>query len=219
MIEVTSFKWVPPIVRGLVRDVRVRWALEEAGLPYANKLIGNDDQDSTPYRLLQPFAQVPVFEEDGMVLFESGAIVLHIGARSEVLLPSDPTARSRAVMWVFAALNSLEPAIDPLVDIDFFYANEDWAKQRRPSAEARAKQRLKELADWLGERDFLEGQFTAGDLMMATVLQVLRDTDLVEREPKLARYLKRCEARSAFQRALEAHLNSFENQDRKETSR
>lgn len=211
MITVTTLKQVPPFAQGLVRDLRVRWALEEAGLPYQTRLIElGDDQASADYRRQQPFGQVPVFEEDGSTLFESGAIVLHIGARSETLLPADETKRARATTWLLAALNSVEVVLDPLVDIDVFHADQEWAKQRRPDAEAAVKQRLKYLAAWLGEREYLEDQFTAGDLMMTTVLRNLRHTDLVAAEPKLEAYQERCESRPAFQRALRDHMAVYE---------
>jgi glutathione S-transferase len=209
MITVTAFKWVPDFARGLVRDLRVRWALEEAGLPYRQKLIGPEDQASADYRAWQPFGQVPAFEEDGMSLFESGAIVLHIGARSPALMPTDDAGRARATTWVLAALNSIEPRILQLGEIDLFAADQEWAKLRRPDVEKIVKRRLSELAAWLGERDFLEGRFTVGDLMMTTVLRVLRHTDLVAAEPRLKAYQQRCEARPAFQRALSAQLAAF----------
>jgi glutathione S-transferase len=210
MITITAFQWVPPFARGLVRDLRVRWALEEAGLEYHARLIGPKDQASADYRACQPFGQVPVFEEDGLVLFESGAIVLHIGARSEVLLPADPAARARAVAWTFAALNSMEVVIQQLGEIDLFSADQEWAKLHRPDVEAAVKKRLTALATWLGERAYLEGRFTAGDLMMTTVLRILRHTELLAGYPALTAYKERCEARPAFARALAAQLAAFE---------
>jgi glutathione S-transferase len=210
MITISAFKWVPPFARGLVRDLRVRWALEEAGLPYQARLIDAAVQASAEYRTCQPFGQVPTLEDDGLVLFESGAIVLHIGARSETLLPGDAAARARAVTWLLAALNSMEVMIQPLAEIDLFYAGQDWAKLRRPDLEKAVKQRLAELAARLGERDYLEERFTAGDLMMTTVLRILRHTDLVAAEPRLAAYQARCEARPAFQRALRDQMAAFE---------
>jgi glutathione S-transferase len=210
MITVSAFKWVPPFAQGLVRDLRVRWALEEAGLPYQARLIDRDDQASAGYRALQPFGQVPAFEEDGVALFESGAIVLHIGARSAALLPADETGRARAVTWLFAALNSVEPPILQLAEIDLGNADKEWAKARRPEVEKRVRRRLSELAAWLGERDHLEDRFTAGDLMMTCVLRILRHTDLVAAEPRLAAYQARCEARPAFGRALRDQMAAFE---------
>lgn len=193
-----------------VRDLRARWALEEAGLPYRARLIDADDQASAEYRARQPFGQVPVFEEDGLVLFESGSIVLHIGARSEALLPADAVARARAATWLFAALNTIEVVIQQLAEIDLFWPDQEWAKLRRPDVEKAVKRRLKELAACLGNRDYLEDHFTAGDLMMATVLRILRHTDLAEAEPNLKAYLARCTARPAFQRAHRDQVAAFE---------
>jgi glutathione S-transferase len=210
MITVTAFKWVPPAVQGLVCDLRVRWALEEAGMAYETILIGPDDQSRPDYRARQPFGQVPVYEEDGLVLFETGSIILHIGARSRVLLPADEAAKARAVTWMFAALDSMWPSIQQLAVIDLFHAGEDWAASRRPAVEQAVRQRLSELATWLGDKAYLEGDFTAGDLMMTTVLRNLRHTDLVAAEPNLKVWLARCEARPAFQRALNGQMAVFE---------
>jgi len=210
MITISAFKWVPDFARGQVRDLRVRWALEEAGLPYTTRLLEQGDQDQPQYRALQPFGQVPIFEEDGLVLFESGAIVLHIGERSEALLPQDSAARARATQWLIAALNSVEPCIMNVAAIDLFYVGEEWAKLRRPGAVAFVERRLAALTRSLGDKPFLDGErFTAGDLMMTTVLRILSHTDLVSREPRLAAYLDRCTARAAFKRALEAQLQDF----------
>jgi glutathione S-transferase len=210
MITLTTFSWVPPFARGLVRDMRARWALEEAGLPYQARLIGLEDRDGASHRERQLFGQVPVLEEDGLVLFESGAILLHIAGRSEALMPADPAGRARAVCWVFAALNSMEPPIQNLAEIDLFHAEEAWAKARRSGAEQAARRRLSELAAHLDGRDWLEARFTAGDLMMACVLKILRHTDLVDDYPPLRAYLGRCESRPAYDRALKAHMNVFE---------
>ncbi len=209
MITISAFKWVPPFAQGHVRDLRARWALEEAGLPYRERLIDRDDQGSAAYRALQPFGQVPALEEDGLVMFESGAIVLHIAARSEALLPAQDPARSRAVTWLLAALNTIEPVVQPLAEIDVFYADQEWAKLRRPDAETAVKRRLAELSAWLGDREYLDGGFTAGDLMMATVLRNLEHTDLLDAEPTLKAYLARCLGRPAFRRALDAQLAAF----------
>src|SRR5256886_4722165 len=157
MIRVSAFRWVPPFARGLVRDLRVRWALREAGLPYEERLIGPEDQMSESYRGLQPFGQVPAYEEDGLVLFESGAIVLHVAERSEALMPSDPKRRARVTTWMFAALNTMEPRIQNLAEIDLFHAAEAWAKLRRPAAVEAANARLASLAGWLGGAGELEG--------------------------------------------------------------
>ena len=210
MITISAFKWVPPFARGQVRDLRVRWALEEAGLPYQTRLLEQGDQDESSYRALQPFGQVPIFEESGFVLFESGAIVLHVGERSEVLLPSDRGARARATQWLFAALNSIEPFVMNVAAIDLFYADEEWAKLRRPGAVQFVQRRLAALAGSLGDKPYLDGdRFTAGDLMMATVLRILRYTDIVTSERRLAAYIERCTARPAFQRALDAQMADF----------
>lgn len=209
MITLYAFKWVPDFAKGLVRDLRVRWALEEAGIPYATKLLGQGDQDTPEYRALQPWGQVPVIEEDGLVLFESAAIVLHIAERSEALMPRDDAGRAKTVQWVTAALDSLDNHIGPLSDIDIFHAGEAWAAERRPAVVENIRRRLDALAKRLGERDYLEGRFTAGDLLIATVLRNLRDTDMVTEHPVLGPYLARCEARPAFQRALEAQLATF----------
>lgn len=211
MITISAFKSAPPFARGLVRDLRVRWALEEAGLPYDAMLLGFGEQKSDAYRALQPFGQVPMFEEDGLRLFESGSILLHIGERSDVLLPADPAARARARTWVFAALSSVEPIIQRLFEIDVFFAQEAWAKEQRPVVEARVQQKLADLAGALGDKDYLDGRFTAGDLMMTTVLRILRNTDLVARDPRLGAYQARCEARPAFQRALGDQMAPFED--------
>jgi glutathione S-transferase len=210
MITISAFKWVPPMVQGFVRDIRVRWALEEAGIPYKVRLIDPSDQASAAYRARQPFGQVPTFEEDGLALFESGAIVLHIAQRSEALLPKDDFERARAVTWLFAALNSIEVVTQQLVEMDLFNADKVWAKLRRPDVVTRVEQRLSELAAALGDREYLERRFTAGDLMMAAVLRDLPQADLLKAQPNLAAYQARCEARPAFQRALAAQMADFE---------
>jgi glutathione S-transferase len=210
MITISAFKWVPELARGQVRDLRVRWALEEAGLPYETRLLEPGDQDKAEYRALQPFGQVPILEENGLVLFESGAIVLHVGERSESLLPKDAGARARAIQWLIAALNSIEPHIMNVALLDFVYANEPWAKLRRPSAVEFVLRRLSALSKSLGDKPFLDGErFTAGDLMMSAVLRILRNTDIVSRDARLAAYLERCTGRPAFRRALEAQLGDF----------
>ena len=210
MIIVSAFKSVPPFAQGLVRDLRVRWALEEAGLRYEVRLLEDGEKDGADYRAWQPFGQVPAYEENGLKLFESGAIVLRIADRSENLLPGDPAARARAVEWLFAALNTIEPPIQNLAGIDLFYSAQEWAKLRRLDAEAAVRKRLAELAAALGDKLFLDGpRFTAGDLMMATVLRILRHTALVAEQPALAAWLARCESRPAFQRALAGQMEGF----------
>jgi glutathione S-transferase len=212
MITISAFKWVPNFARGQVRDLRVRWALEEAGLSYRTRLLEQGDQDKPDYRALQPFGQVPIFEEDGFFLFESGAIVLHIGERSEALLPKDPALRARATQWLIAALNSIEPFVMNVASIDLFYAEEEWAKLRRPGAVDFVKRRLSALSSSLGDKPYLDGdRFTAGDLMMTTVLRILKYTDIVTRDDRLAAYLERCTARAAFKRAFDAQVGDFQD--------
>ena len=211
MITISAFKWVPDFARGQVRDLRVRWALEEVGLPYKTRLLAAGDQDKPEYRAKQPFGQVPIFEEDGLVLFETGAIVLHIAARSESLLPKEAGARARATQWVIAALNSIEPHVMNVATLDIFYANEEWAKLRRPCATEFLLKRLGGLSQSLGEKPYLDGdRFTAGDLLMSTVLRILDGSDIVTRDVRLAAYVERCTTRPAFRRALDAQLADFQ---------
>ncbi len=208
MITISAFSHVPDVAKGLVRDLRVRWALEEARLAYKVRLLEQGDQNKPEYRALQPFGQVPIFEENGQVLFESGAIVLHIAERSEVLLPKDPAARARAVQWVIAALNSVEPAVWNVFVIDNLYRNEEWARLRRPGAVEFMNKNLDALAKRLGDHPFLDGEhFTAGDLMMVTVLRFHSDTSKLD--PRLVAYLDRCTSRPAFIRALNAQLADY----------
>jgi glutathione S-transferase len=210
MITISAFKWVPEFAYGQVRDLRVRWALEEAGVPYKTHLLAQGDQDKPDYRALQPFGQVPILQDGDFTLFESGAIVLHIGERSEALLPKDPLARAHATQWLIAALNSIEPFVMNVALIDLFYANEDWAKLRRPGAVEFAKRRLAGLSKSLGNKPYLDGdRFTAGDLMMTTVLRILKHTDIVTSDKRLAAYIDHCTARPAFKRALDAQVGDF----------
>ena len=208
MITVSAFSWVPPPAQGQVRDLRARWALEEAGLPYKRRLLTQGDQDEPEYRALQPFGQVPILEDDGLTIFESGAIVLHIGEKSETLLPKDKNARARATQWLIAALNSIEPFVMNVSLLDFVYAGEEWAKLRKPSATAFLKRRLEALSRALGDKPYLaDGRFTAGDLMMTTVLRIL--PEIVDADPRLAAYVARCTSRPAFKRALDSQLGDF----------
>jgi glutathione S-transferase len=209
MIKLSAFRSLPPFAQGLARDFRVRWALEEAGIPYQERLIGPEDQASAAYRALQPFGQVPAIETDELKLFESGAIVLHIAEGSEALMPLDAKGRERTRAWAFAALNSVEPSIQNLTQLDAFHAGEAWAKARRAALVETVQKRLSALEDWLGGRDYLEDRFTAGDLLMTTVLRFLRHTDIVSGRPALKAYQERCEARPAFKRAMADHLKPF----------
>lgn len=210
MITISAFKWVPDFARGQVRDLRVRWALEEAGLSYQTRLLEQGDQDNPEYRALQPFGQVPILEDDDLVLFESGAIVLYLGERCEVLLPTDPRARARATQWLVAALNSIEPFVLQLAMIDLFYRDQDWARQRRPGVVELIEKRINGLSASLADKPYLDGErFSAGDLMMTTVLRILDHTDIVTRDTRLAAYIDRCTARPAYQRALAAQISDF----------
>jgi glutathione S-transferase len=210
MIKLTAFRSLPPFAQGLARDFRVRWALEEARIPYEARLIGPEDQASAAYRALQPFGQIPAIEADGLTLFESGAIVLYIADRSEALAPSDAHGLARTNAWIFAALNSVEPAVIALAGLDLFHAGETWAAESRPVAVQAVQKRLAALEQWLGGRDYLEDRFTAGDLLMTTVLRILRHTDIVSGRPTLRAYQERCEARPAFQRAMADHLKPYQ---------
>lgn len=207
-IEITAFRWVPEFAQGLVRDLRVRWALEEAGLDYRVRLLGAPRP--AEYLKEQPFDQVPCFNDGKVQIFESGAIVQYIGEQSEQLLPRDPQGRYRAIQWTYAALNSLEPAVQHRALIDGFYAGEEWAKLRKPSADEFARLKLKRVADWLGDKQWLEGdRFTIGDLMMITVLRLANRASLLDTSPNLSAYLQRGEARAAFQQALGDQLAPF----------
>jgi glutathione S-transferase len=210
-IEITAFKWVPPFAQGLVRDLRLRWALEEAGLPYTEKLLAPGEQNSAENLAVQPFGQVPVLREGDLTLFESGAILMHLAGKSDALLPADADGRARVLTWMFAALNSVEPAVQNLTSIDIFFPNEEWAKLRRPGAEKFLRDRLMRLSNHLGSREYLEGgRFTVADLIMTTVLRNLRHTRIVAEYPNLAALQARCEGRPAFQRALDKQLANFE---------
>jgi glutathione S-transferase len=212
MIRLTAFRWVPPFAQGLVRDLRARWALEEAGLPYEVKLIGPDDQKSESYRKLQPFGQVPVLEDGDLTLFESGSIALHIAEKSTALFPQDIPSQSRARTWVFAALNSVEQHVGNLATIDLFNAEKPWAIERRPAALEILNDRLEKLNAWMKGRQYLENdRFTVADLMMTTVLRNLRHTQILPNDfPQLEAYRLRCEARPAFKKALADQLSVFE---------
>jgi glutathione S-transferase len=214
-IHVSAFRWVPPFAQGYVRDLRVRWALEEAGLPYQATLIDPQIQKSEHYRNWQPFGQVPAYRDGAVEIFESGAIVLHIAWKSDALAPRDEAGRARVTTWVIAALNSIEPQVQNLVQLDVFHAGEAWTVERRPQAEAELSMRLAGLSKWLEGRDYLEDRFTAGDLMMTTVLRELVDSGVLARFPILDAYRRRCEARPAFARALEAQLQAFRENEPK----
>ena len=209
MIEVSAFKWVPPFARGLVRDLRVRWALEEAGLSYDVRLLSFKAMKEPEHLALQPFGQIPTYEEGDLALFESGAIVLHIAERHPGLLPSDPNARVRAIMWMFAALNTLEPPIFDRSLVRILERDKPWYEERLSALDEIIRKRLDGLANHLGEADWLDGAFSAGDLLMVTVLRRLPGSGLVEEHGNLAAYVARGEARPAYQRAFDAQLAVF----------
>lgn len=208
-IELTAFRWAPSFAQGYVRDLRIRWALEEAGLPYSVVLIDAAVQASKSYRHWQPFGQVPAYRDEAVEMFESGAIVLHLAEKSEALAPRDPAGRARVTTWVIAALNSIEPHVANLATLDVFHGGEAWIEQYRPIARAMVDQRLTSLSAWLGDKDYLEGRFTAGDILMGCVLRELVDCGALAAFPNLDAYRRRCEARPAFRRALEAQLQTF----------
>ena len=210
MIQVTAFKWVPPFAQGSVRDIRVRWALEEAGLGYDDRLIGFEDQSTPAYRAQQPFGQVPAYCDGKVEMFESGAIVLWIAWNSDVLMPADEAGRASVMTWLFAAMNSVEPFVAELAGIDLFHADKAWAKERRPEVEAFLRKRLADLQTALGDRPWFAGdRFSAADILMTHVLRDLRHTDIVADFPALADYVVRAEARPAFKRALADQLKPF----------
>ncbi|MDB5716988.1 MAG: gst [Sphingomonas bacterium] len=209
MITCYAFGNVPPFAQGLVRDLRVRWALEETGTPYEVAIVGDGGMPRDAYRALQPFGQVPAIRDGALVLFESGAIVMHIAERGDGLLPPPGDRRAMAVEWMFAALNTVENPIQQLMAVDVFFARESWAKDARPSYLAAVEKRLADLEQALGDRDYLTGEFTAADLLMTTVLRILRHTDVLASYPKLAAYKARCEERPAFQKALADHMADF----------
>jgi glutathione S-transferase len=207
----TAFRWLPEFARGLARDVRVRWALEEAGLTYQVNLIGAEEQASAGYRALQPFGQVPVYRDGELTLFESGAIAHHIALQSAALMPHDPAARARTLTWMFAALNSVEPAVLALVEIDLFAGDAAWAKERRPAVLAKVERRFAELSAQLADREYLLDRFTVADILMASVLRFVRHTELVAAQPVLHAYLERCNARPAASKAVADHVAVFAN--------
>ena len=209
-VEITAFRWVPPFAAGLVRDLRIRWALEEVEQPYRVRLLDAMNPRPHEYFAEQPFGQVPAYRDSEVQLFESGAILIHLGLRDERLLPRETEPRMRGIAWLIAALNSIEPMFFELIFIDIFNKGEAWAEERRPQVIERIQGRLALLAEAFGDRQWFEGRFSIGDLMMASVLRNLRHTALVAEQPALADFLERCTARPAFQRALADQLSVFE---------
>jgi glutathione S-transferase len=201
---ITAYNWAPDEGRGLVRDMRVRWALEEVGQPYDVRYLNWGEQKEPAHRARNPFGQVPAYEEDGLTLFESGAIVLHIAERWPGLWPTDPAGRARTIEWMFAALNTVEPVVWDQVIARVIDGKESWAKDRLPSVLERLRVRLGELSQALGDNDWLDGEFSAGDLLMVQVLRHVGDPAILADYPSLKAYVARGMARPAFKRALDA---------------
>jgi glutathione S-transferase len=206
---ITAFEASPDRGRGLARDMRVRWALEEAGQPYNVRLVSFSAMKEPAHLALHPFGQIPTYEEGDLVLFESGAIVLHIAQGHAGLLPDDPNARARAITWMFAAINTVESPILDLITTKFLEGDKPWYAQRLPLVEDRIRDRLGELSGRLGDADWLDGAFSAGDLMMVSVLLRLKVSGLLEKFPKLSAYVARGEARPAYKRAFADQLAVF----------
>lgn len=207
---ITAFERSPDRGRGQARDMRVRWALEEVGQPYAVRLLSFSALKEAAHRALQPFGQIPTYEEGDLTLFESGAIVLHIAQRHGGLLPEDANARARAMSWMFAALDTVEPPIWEFVMAAMMEREAPWYAQRQPMLEDRIRVRLGELAASLGGAEWLDGAFSAADLLMVTVLRRLNRSGLLDEHPTLAAYVARGEARPAFKRAFEAQRAVFD---------
>ena len=204
MPTITAFERSPDRGMGLARDTRVRWALEEVGQPYDVRLVSFEAMKQQAHRSLNPFGQIPTYEEGDLVLFETGSIILHIAQQHGGLLPEDPDARARAITWMFAAVSTVEPPILELMSARILDAYEPWAADRLPVVVARLQPRLSDLAARLGDAEWLDGAFSAGDLMMVHVLQRLKSSGLLNEHPTLAAYVARAEARPAFQRAFAA---------------
>jgi len=207
--EVTAYRWVPGFAQGLVRDLRVRWALEEIGRPYRVRLLDVTKPRPEEYFCEQPFGQVPAYRDDEVQLFESGAILIHIGMQDERLLPRDHAQRMRAIAWVIASLNSVEPAIFPLLMINVFNKGEAWTEEARPKFMERLNSRLKCMSDALSDKEWLEDRFTIADLLLVTVLRQLRGGHALDQYPNLVAFVARGEARPAFQQALADQLAVF----------
>ena len=206
---ITAFERSPDRGRGLARDMRVRWALEEVGQPYHVRLLSFRAMKQPAHLALQPFGQIPTYEEGGLALFETGAIVLHIAERHAGLLPGEPDARMRAIAWMFAAVGTLEPPIVEREMARLLEHDEPWHSQRLPMLEDRVRTRLRQLSAYLGDAEWLDGPFSAGDLMTASVLLRLKGSGLLEETTNLAAYLARGEARPAYRRAFDAQRAAF----------
>jgi glutathione S-transferase len=206
---ITAFERSPDGGRGLARDMRVRWALEEVGQPYHVRFLSFQAMKEPAHLARHPFGQIPTYEDGDLTLFESGAIVLHIAERHPGLLPTDANARTRAIGWMFAALSTLEPPIIELSFMKILESDKSWYGQRRPLVEERIGRRLGELSAYLGAAQWLDGTFSAGDLLMVSVLFRLKASGLLQAHPNLAEYVARGEARPAYQRAFAAQLAAF----------
>jgi glutathione S-transferase len=210
-ITITAFEASPDRGRGLARDTRVRWALEEVGQPYKVRLVSFQEMKEPAHLALHPFGQIPTYEEGDLILFETGSIIFHIAERHVGLLPDDADARARAITWMFAAVNTVEPPILDLATARLVESDKPWNDERMPMVEDRVRDRLKQLSARLGEAEWLDGGFSAGDLMMISVLIRLRASGLLDEFPSLAAYVARGEARPAYQRAFAAQLAVFLN--------
>ena len=208
-ITITAFERSPDRGRGLARDMRVRWALEEADQPYEERLLSFKAMKEPAHLALHPFGQIPTYEEGDLALFESGAIVLHIAERHGGLLPDDANARARAIAWMFAALNTVEPPIFDRALARILERDEPWYEQRLRVLEDSIRKRLGALSSRLGDADWLDGAFSAGDLLMVTVLLRLKGSALLDEFPTLSAYVARGEARPAYKRAFDAQLAVF----------
>lgn len=206
---ITAFESSPDEGQGLARDMRVRWALEEVAQPYNVRLVSFREMKEPAHRALHPFGQIPTYEEGDLVLFESGAIILHIAERHAGLLPDDANARARAIAWLFAALNTVEPPIVELEQAPYLERDKSWFKERLPMLEKRVRVRLDDLSRRLGDADWLDGAFSAGDLMMVMVLRRLDGTGIRDEYPNLAAYVARGEARPAYRQAFADQLAVF----------
>jgi glutathione S-transferase len=206
---ITAFERSPDRGKGQARDMRVRWALEEVGQPYRVRLVSFSAMKEPAHCALHPFGQIPTYEEDDLALFESAAIVFHVAQRHAGLLPDDANARARAITWMFAALSTVEPPILELATARLLEGDKSWSKERLPLVEGRVRARLKQLSARLGDADWLDGAFSAGDLMMVHVLQRLKPSGILDEYPNLSAYVARAEERPAYKRAFAAQLAVF----------
>src|SRR4051812_19402618 len=208
-ITITAFERSPDGGRGLARDTRVRWALEEVNQPYKVRPVSFRALKEPAHLALHPFGQIPTYEEGDLTLFETGAIVFHIAERHAGLLPKDANSRSRAIMWMFAAVNTVEPPILELANARLLEGDKSWNKERQPLVEDRIRSRMNPLSRRLGDADWFDGAFSAGDLMMVSVLLRLRSSGILDEYPNLGAYVARGEARPAYQRAFAAQLAAY----------